>query len=49
MRFRFYCMLTKLSNFYGKIEKFKELWLKFMKKGLKYRERRYGIFIRLEI
>ena len=49
MRFRFYCMLTKLSNFNGKIKKFKKLWLKFMKKGLKYRERRYGIFIRLKI
>ncbi|TWD98235.1 hypothetical protein FB545_3783 [Peribacillus frigoritolerans] len=31
----FLCMLTKLSNFYGKIKKIKKLWLKFMKKGLK--------------
>lgn len=44
MRFRFYCMLTKLTNFNGKIKKIKKLWLKFMKKGLKYRERRWYFY-----
>lgn len=44
----FLLVLTKLSNFNGKIKKFKKIWLKFMKKGLKYRERRLWSFFQVK-